>query len=157
MDHQNTLPYFIGWTMALALSLWLSPFPSLRRITAADIWSFRTGVALASCMITLTALSALFSSPIQPHFVLGLLVLGTGIGLLLFGRVFDAFALSALGLAIDTLLICGFARMLFSNSWRGEWIGALFFLGLFSAGLVAATAALIRMALRRAAEQGEQA
>lgn len=157
MDQQNTLPYFIGWTMALTLNLWLSPFPSLRRVTHAGIWSFRTGVALASSMITLTALSALFSSPIQPHFALGLLVLGAGVGLLLAGRVFDVFALSALGLAIDTLLICGFARMLFSNSWRGDWIGSLFFLGLFAAGLVAATAALIRMVLRRAAEQGEPA
>lgn len=157
MDNQNTLPYFIGWIMALALNLWLSPFPELRRITHAGIWSFRTGVALATSMITLTALSALFSSSIQPHYALGLLVLGAGIGLLLAGRVFDVFALSALGLAMDTLLICGLARMLFSNAWHDEWIGALFFLGLFSAGLVAVTAALIRMILRRTSEQGAQA
>lgn len=148
LQEESASLYLAGWLMTLAVALGLSPWPRLRAVTGAGPWSFRTAVTLAVATITLTALSALFGSHVQGYYFLGLLVLAAaGLGLVR-ARLADAFALSALGFALDTLLICGLARVLFENA-RGEWLGNLFILGLVAAGLVAGTVAFLKPLLQR--------
>jgi uncharacterized membrane protein len=155
MNDRNLLPCLVSWGMALSLNLWLSPFPTLRRLTNAGNWSFRTSFAWTTLLIVAAAIPALFSPEVQPHYMLALLVLAVGAGLLLAGRILDTFVISAIGLALDVLLICGMTQVLLPELRTENWIGVVFFLGVFAAGLFAATAALIRMLLRRVAEREE--
>ena len=147
MREESSAGYFLGWVMSLMIVAWLSPLPALQRWTQAGIWSFRTSITLAVIMITLTALSALFSSHIQAHYILGLIVLGGAAFSFNAIRLIDVFAFSVLGLALDTLLICGLARLLLEGG-RGDWLGSLFMLGLVAAGLVTGTVALVRKLVR---------
>lgn len=141
--------YFVGWLMALAVAVCLSPWPALRGITGAGVWSFRTSVTLALVVITLTGLSALFSNDIRAHYLLSLVTLTAAGGLLVRSGLPDIFTLSALGLALDSLLFCGLARLLFEDA-HAAWSGQLFILGVFAAGLVAGTASLVRRLTRPA-------
>ena len=129
--------HLLGWTATLVLAGLLSP--ALQRYSGAGAWGFRTAVTLAVTAITTTALGGLFHHTVLPHFYLGLLVLAVAAALLCTPRTFDVFALSALALGLNTLLVCGLMRWMGDNSWHGDWLGRLMLIGLFAAGLLAAT------------------
>jgi uncharacterized membrane protein len=129
--------HLLGWTATLALAGLLSA--SLQRYTGAGAWGFRTAVTLAVIAITTTALGSLFHSNVLPHFPLGLLVLAVAATLLCTPRTFDVFALSAVALGLNALLVCGLVRWLGEGSWRDDWLGRLMLIGLFAAGLLAAS------------------
>ena len=65
----------------------------------------------------------------------------------------DVFALSALALAIDTLLVCGLVRLLLENQ-RGVPIGLFLLIGLVAAALVGFSVSAVLRVWR--ADQREQ-
>ncbi|WP_374673077.1 DUF2157 domain-containing protein [Ideonella sp.] len=134
----------LGWIAALVLVAAFSA--PARRFTGAGVWSLRTATTLTVITVTTTALFGLFSHEVSSHYGLGLLLLATGAALFATGRFFDLYGLSAIALGLDTLLVCGLARMLFDGR-GGDTIGQLLVLGLVAAGLLAATVtAVLRIA-----------
>ena len=67
---------------------------------------------------------------------------------------FDVFALSAVALGLNTLLVAGLGRLLFENSRGGDAIGSLFLLGAVAAGLLAASVNGVLRLSRHHASQG---
>lgn len=140
----------LGWLAALLLVAGFST--PARRYTGAGVWSLRTAATLAVVMVSTTALFGLFSRDISAHYGLGLLLLAAGAALFATGRFFDLYGLSAVALGLDTLLVCGLARILFDGG--GDGVGALLVLGLAAAGLLAATVtAVLHIARRHAAKE----
>ena len=107
--------------------------------TGAGIWSFRTATTLAVVAVTLTALAALFHHRVSAQYPLGLLVLAIGIGLLATPRLFDVFAISAVALGLNALLVGGLVRWLLYNGRGNDWLGQLTLIGLCAAALLAAS------------------
>jgi hypothetical protein len=70
--------------------------------------------------------------------------------------LFDVFALSAVALGLDTLLVAGLGRLLFSGG-GGDAIGLLLLIGLFAAGLLALSVSRILKRARQLASTGEHA
>lgn len=126
----------LAWIAALCVVAALSA--PVRRVTGAGLWGLRSATTLAVVMVTATALGGLFHREVAAHYGLGLLVLAVAAALGAQRRSFDVFVLSAVALGLNTLLVCGLARLLFKD-WHGEAIGSLFLLGMVAAGLLAGT------------------
>jgi uncharacterized membrane protein len=125
----------------------------LQRFTGASTWSFRTAATLAVVAVTLTALGGLFHSHVGAQFSLGLLVLALCVGLLATPRLFDVFALSAVALGLNALLVCALVRWLTQDTWSGDWLGRLMLIGLFAAALLAASVSGILRLSRQMADR----
>ena len=67
------------------------------------------------------------------------MLLALGAGLLSTPRWLDVFALSAVALGLNALLVGGLVRWLGEGSWNHDWLGRLLLIGLFAAGLLAAS------------------
>jgi hypothetical protein len=144
--------HLAGWGMAWLLIAGLAA--PLRRFTGAGLWSFRTVLALAAALVTMTALGGLFGSRVAPHFAAGVAVLALGAGALASRRFFDLFGLSAVALGLNALAVGGLARWLLDDLRNGEWVGPLLLVGLAAAALLAGTVqAVIRIAHRRATDE----
>jgi uncharacterized membrane protein len=140
----------IGWIAALLLVAALSG--PARRFTGAGEWSLRTAVTLTVVMVTTTALFGLFASTVTSHYWLGVLLLALAAALLA-SSFFDIYALSAVALGLNTLVVAGMARALF-NGRSGDAIGTLLLIGLLAAGLLAATVAgVLRVSRQHAAKE----
>lgn len=147
--------HLIGWCAAIGVCSLSSP-PGRRRL-GTGLWAFRTGATLAVVMIGAAAMGGLFfHSHVLPHYTLGLLVLGAAAGLLIPPKSFDVFALSAVALGLDTLVVAGLVRLLF-DSGGGDPIGRLLLIGLFAAGLLALSVSVILKLARRPAPAGDVA
>lgn len=144
-EHASSLAYVAAWAACFTVAAGLSRWPPAQRHTGAGTWSFRTAITLACLMVGATGLSALFSHDVRPAYALALLVLVAAALLLVRAGIIDVLALSAIGLAVDGLLICGLGRWLL-NLGSNDPIFSLLFLGLTAAGLVAATVwAILRL------------
>lgn len=140
----------LSWLLWLALAAALSA--PLRRWSGAGPWSARLTVTLATAAITAGALVGLFDdAPLL--YLLGLIALGAAAALFATPRAFDVYCVSAAGLGLNLLLVCGLARLLLDG---GGEVGGLLVLGIAAALLLAATVAAILALIRRHA-QGEQA
>lgn len=147
--------HLIGWGAALAVCALASP--PARAWLGNGVWSFRTGATLLVVMVSASALSGPFYSTLSPIHGLGLLVLGVAAGLLVSPKAFDVFALSAVALGLDTLLVAGLAQLVFGSGGSGDTIGRLLLIGLFAAGLLAASVSVILKLARRTAVTEERA
>jgi uncharacterized membrane protein len=135
--HPEDLPsHLIGFGASALLVLLMSTVA--RRWTGAGPWALRTASTLFVIAVTLTALGGLFSTPIAPHYTLGLVLLVAAAAWLSTRRGFEIFALSAVALGLNALVLCGLARVLFDTN-KGDAIGSLLVMGLVSAGLLAAS------------------
>ena len=141
-DQAEVLVQLAGWGIMLALGAALSAWPPLQRFTGAGPWGFRSAVILACVLVGLTGLSALFAHAVRPAYWLALSMLGLAAFAMVRARLHDLHALSALGLVIDTLLVCGLGRLLLAGLDQDAF-AAFLLLGLAAAGLVAATVAFI--------------
>jgi hypothetical protein len=112
------------------------------RWTGAGPWAFRTAATLAVVAVSLGALGGLFHSRVAPHYGLGAALLVVAAAVLAQRRAFDVFALSAVALALDALLVAGLARLVFEGSGPDP-VGQLLFIGLVAAGLLAASVHII--------------
>ncbi len=126
----------VAWIAALCVVAALSA--PMQRVTGAGLWALRTATTLAVVMVSATALGGLFHREVAAHYALGLVLLGVGAALGAQRRTFDLFVLSAVALGLNTLLVCGLARLLFRD-WDGDAIGSMLLLGLAAAGLLAGT------------------
>ena len=147
--------HVLAWSALLVLVGALSS--PWQRYTGAGIWGFRTAATLAVCAVTLTALGGLFFGTVRAQYPLGVLLLALGAGLLGTPRWFDVFALSAVALGLNALLVFGLVRWLGEGSWNNDWLGRLTLIGLFAAGLLAASVSGILRLSRRASTSGESA
>ena len=144
----------VAWTTAAVLVGLLSE--PLRRFTGAGVWSLRTALLLAVTMIGASALGGLFHRDVAATYPLGLVVLGAATAAFAAPRNFDLFGLSAIALALNTLLVVGLARLLFDDSGN-DFIGSLFILGLSAAALLAGTVTALLKLSRRHAVRGDAA
>jgi uncharacterized membrane protein len=136
----------IAWaTLLLLVTAFSRP---LAHFSGAGPWACRAAVTLLVMALTLGATFGLFGSRIAPHYPLALGLLALGAGLLCLRPVFDIFALSAVALGLDTLLVAGLVRLLF-NERGGDAIGSLLLTGMVAAGLLAASVSLILRLARR--------
>jgi uncharacterized membrane protein len=146
-DHALLPVRLSAWLAAGGITLLVSGW--LRRYTGAGDWSWRLALLLALGLVCFTALGQLFENHVGPLYALALavvLALGAGLVLRRGADGADVFALSAVALALDTLLVLGLARaMLWEGGGRD--IGTWLLLGLVAAGLLAATVwAVLRLA-----------
>ena len=146
----------IGWAVALALVAALAP--AWRRVTGAGVWGLRTALVLAVVLVSASALGGLFQREVAPHYLLGLLLLAGAAMVFSWPRTFDVFAVSALALGLNSLLVAGLARLLFDRHGGGDSIGRFLLLGLVAAVLLAASvAAVLKLARRPAGVAGAMA
>lgn len=145
--------HLLAWSATLVVVASLSS--RWQRYTGAGIWAFRTAVTLAVVAITMTALGGLFFDSVGAQYTLGLLLLALCAALLGTVRHFDVFALSAVALGLNALLVCGLVRWLGEGSWGNDWLGRLLLIGLFAAGLLAASVSGILRLSRRPAHQAQ--
>lgn len=148
--------YLIGWTLAAGVCVLTSP-PFHARLGTGP-WAFRGSVTLTVVMVSAAALWGLFDRTVSPHYLLGLGLLAGAAALLCQPGRFDVFALSAVALGLDTLLVAGLARLLFD--WErggGDPIGRLLLIGVCAAGLLAYSVSLILRLARRSAPAGASA
>ncbi|MEO7106545.1 MAG: DUF2157 domain-containing protein, partial [Rhodoferax sp.] len=144
--------YAMAWSAALVLTFALSPV--FARWSGSGPWAMRTTVTLVTTMITATALGALFGRETLLLYGLGVCVLAVA-GLALASRQwFEIFGLSAVGLALNILLIFGLGNVLFQDSRGNDWFGAMLLLGLVAAGMLAGTVSILLRLSRRYAVQG---
>ena len=136
-----------AWAAAALLAVGLSP--ALRPFTGAGVWAMRTAITLAVVLVTLSAVAALFSRGVAPHYWLGLLAVGGAAVVLALPWAFDVYALSAVALALNTLLVSGLGHWLLDDHHGGDPIGQLLVLGIAAAGLLATTVSVILGLVRR--------
>lgn len=139
---------------AFAFTALLSPL--CVRWTGAGLLSMRVCVALAVLSVALVGMAGVFNSSVTGQYWLALCILAVAAAAFMSRRLFDLFPLSAIGLALNILLVGLFAHVL--HSIFGSWsIGQLFFIGLAAAGLLAGTVSLIlKLAARAQASGGLQ-
>ncbi len=152
VETEDLTPQLVGWSLALLLAAALGP--GLQRFTGAGPWARRTAVTLAVTMISLTAAVGLFGRTVAPQYPLGLLLLAGGAAFFASRRGFEVYALSAVALGLDSLLVAGLARWLFDDRSGGEPIGQLLIIGLAAAGLLAASVQLVLRVARLRAQEG---
>jgi uncharacterized membrane protein len=147
--------HLLAWGATLVLVAALSS--QGQRYTGAGVWAFRTAVTLAVAAITMTALGGLFFDSVRAQYALGVLLLALCAGLLGIPRLMDVFALSAVALGLNALLVAGLVRWLGEGSWGNDWLGRLLLIGLFAAGLLAASVSGILRLSRRPRAEGASA
>jgi len=142
----DLLVHAIGWSVAVALTLLLSP-PAARR-TGAGPWSLRTAVTLAVALLAVSGLAGLQHETVAPHYLLALLMLACAAAVLAQRAAFDVFALSAVALGLIALLTGGLVRLLFEGR-HIDLIVNLLILGLAVAVMLAVSVSVIVRLTRR--------
>ncbi|OYU41570.1 MAG: hypothetical protein CFE44_29020, partial [Burkholderiales bacterium PBB4] len=127
VEAQQLRVHLAAWSACTVLVVWLSS--AATRWTGAGVWAFRTAVTLSVVGITLTALGALFHTPVQAQYALAVLGFAGALALLSKQRAFDVFAASAVALGVNALLVVGIARWLFDSGGGGDWSGRLMLMG----------------------------
>lgn len=143
-ERDDLMVHLVGWSIALAATGLLSM--RFQSFTGADTWAHRTAITLTAVIITSTALGGLFSNQGGMQYGLGLLALVAAAMVLALSQSFDVYGLSAVALGINTLLVAGFARLIFTHHSGGDGVGSLLMIGLLAAGLLAfSVSALLRL------------
>jgi uncharacterized membrane protein len=137
---------------ALLLTLGLSPI--CQRYTGAGAWSLRVSMTLTIIMISISALESLFSSSWAGMYLIGLMILGGAAAAFCQRKLFDVFAISALGLGLNVVIVGGLARLLFHG--HPDPIFPFLLLALLAAGLLGATVKAILSLTRHHAQAGAQ-
>lgn len=154
LDERDLAAHLIGWSAALLVTLALSPV--LDRFTGAKLWAMRTSLTFAIIVIGATALMALFQREIAPHYWIGLCLLTVFALAFATRRMFDVFVLSAIGVALNGLVIGGIAHGLFSGK-NDDAVGSLFLIGIIGTVLLSGTVNLILRLSRQLNEPGAAA
>jgi uncharacterized membrane-anchored protein/uncharacterized membrane protein len=142
-----------AWLMALAVGAVFSPVSLVKPWLGETRWAFRMAAVLAGVLITQSGLAAILTnSGVSLIYWLSLLSLAGLAAALLALPILDIALIALLGLALDTLLISGIGRAVFTGN--GHATGSFLFVGLAGAGIVAGTAALILKLARERAGGG---
>jgi uncharacterized membrane protein len=150
-ESQDLLPQCAAWIVAALAVALLSP--AARRFTGAGVWSLRAAVTLAAVIVAGTALGGLLQTRVAGQYVLGLAVVAAGVAVFASRRGFDLFALSALALALNGLLVAGLVRLLFSGVVGRDFLSMTLLVGLAAAGLLAfSVSRILRLHRQRISE-----
>lgn len=142
--------YAAAWAASLAVVACISPL--LSRWTGAGPWAVRTAATLTVIGMTQAAVTALFHTPIAPHYPLALALFALAAAAFAQRKYFEIFILSATALGLNTLLVAGLVRYLFKDSGFDQ-IGNLLLIGIVAAGLLAASVSgIMRLARRNLVE-----
>jgi uncharacterized membrane protein len=137
----------IGWAACAVLVVAVSAVA--RRWTGAGVWALRSAGTFTTILLTFTALDALFGAGIAPQFPLAIVIFAAAAVAFAQGTWFDIFLLSAVALALDTLLVAGLVHLLFSGSHPSDAVPSLFLVGLVAAGLLSLSVSVIMKLARR--------
>jgi len=146
LDGTATTVHLAAWAMSLLLVLLTGP--AWRGHTGAGPWALRSAITLAAFGIGLSALVGLFGDAVDPLYPLGLLLAGSAVWGLSRRAAFDVYALSAVVLAFDTLLVCGLGRLLFHDG-DAEPISASLLISVAAAGLLGVSVRWVMRVHRR--------
>ena len=140
-------PYHLmTWLAAFLLILAMSPL--LKRYTGAGPWAMRTALTLTALLLTSTAVNFLFDrTGAELLYYLALALTGAMARAFCTPRLHDTFALSALGLSLNVLLVALLAHLLFEGG-HGDRIPELTFIGLAAAALLAGTVSVVLKQVR---------
>ena len=142
-------PHALAWGGALALTFALAP--PLRRFTGAGPWALRTALLLTILLFLVTGIGTLLNKEIALQYWLALALLAGAAVMLATPRFDDIFGLSAVGLALNVLLVGGLSHLLLEgNNNSNELILRLLLLGVVAACLLGWTARWILRHWRRA-------
>lgn len=117
---------------------------ALRPGATSRSWSWRVAVLATVIAVSVIALGGLFSRHVAAQYGLGLAAIAVGLALAWIRA--EVYALSALALGFDTLIVCGIGRVVL-ESMRFD-IGGLFLMGLVACGVLAVSVSLIMRRLR---------
>jgi len=137
--HAGFTGVLMAWAIIIGLCLPLSPWSPVQRLMGKTRWSWQIGIVLALSQIVFTSTGAVWSRDYLLLFPLGLALCGGMLFLVAWRRPFDLVVAALLGIAIDTLLIAGLIRFVFSYA-EHEMIGGSLLVGLAAAAIVATTA-----------------
>ncbi len=146
--------HLIAWSIALLLTFVLSPIAA--RYTGAGIWALRTSVLLTILLVMAPAIIGIFDDKVAPQYWLGLIALLGAAVFFAAPNSFDIFGLSAVGLALDILVVAGITHLLF-NGGNGEKVGSLLIVGMLAAGVLALTVSVIMWLARTYTSKGSAA
>lgn len=121
--------------VALLLTALLSPAGP--RWIGGGLWAHRTAGTLTVILISATAIKALFFASVAAPYGLGLGLLTACAVPLAQRRYFDIYLLSAVGLALNAVLVAGLTRQLLTH--RDDFTVSVLMIGLAAAGLLAAS------------------
>jgi uncharacterized membrane protein len=142
-----------GWGAAVVMILALRMAP--RSFTGAGAWPVRVAITLAVVQISFTGMLGLIPSTPAPHYMLALLMLAAAAAAFAQREAFDVYALSAVALGVNSLLVGGLARLMLEGD--GDLIGSLLLIGIAAACLLAASVSLILWLNRTRGLQGASA
>lgn len=150
-ESQDLAPQGAAWIVAALAVALLSP--AAQRYTGAGVWSLRTAVTLGAVIVAGTALGGLLQTRVAGQYGLGLAVVAAGVAVFASRRGFDLFALSALALALNGLLVAGLVRLLFSGGAGRDVLSMTLLVGLAAAGLLAfSVSRILRLHRQRISE-----
>jgi uncharacterized membrane protein YhaH (DUF805 family) len=116
----------------------------------------RTALLVTAILLTFVGLDYLFDrSGGSLLYLVALLVIGGAMLAFCTRRLHDTFALSALGLSLNVMLVGLLAHLLFDNG-SGERVPELVFIGLAAAALLAGTVSFV-LKQSRLHDEGEKA
>lgn len=145
-------PVFLaGWLACAALVAALGP--AAARWTGAGVWALRTAGTLGVAMVTLGGIFALFHDAIAAQYGLAVLLFAVAAAVLALPRMFEIFLLSAVALGLDTLLVAGLARAMFTGAGRQDPVGRLLVIGIAAAALLAVSVSLVTRLAKRQAQR----
>jgi hypothetical protein len=142
----QTADYLAGWSAALLVTFACSPTQRFR--SGAGVWAFRGALTFTTIIITGSSLLALFGGSNIIHFSLGLVLLAGAAAAFCTPRLHDTYALSAIGLGLNALLVGALVKLLFDQA-QGDSVWRLMVTGLCAAGLLAMTVKLILQQSRK--------
>ncbi len=151
VDEHTLAMQLLHWLGALGLTFALSP--QFTRFTGAGLWSLRLCLVVTTAIVTFNSLENIMAHMAPGRYFLGLVVLGGAAVAFTLPRLHDTFALSAIGLGLNVLVIGGLSRILFWEN-NGEILSFLL-IGLIAAGLLGATVKGIVYLSHRHAKAGE--
>lgn len=133
-----------SWFLSLGVAAAMVPWPPLDNWLGSRRWAFRLSLALTICLVTSHAVTAVIAWPSirLEIFVAGLLLLAAVATWLATAARRDILLIAATALAIDAILIVGFARMLSPYSRHND-IGNYILIGIVAAAIVAVSVVAI--------------
>lgn len=153
-DRQNSalLSSLGSWIPALALALAYRFIPA--RITGTGLWPMRLCMIYATIGLGTTALLSLFVNDSQGVYALTVFTIACLAYAFSRPGMFDVFVFSALGLSANVVAASGLWTLLLGRG-GGDLISAMFFIGVTTAAMLAATVKLIVHLTHRNAEESQ--
>lgn len=143
----HTAVHLVSWLVSSLLVVAMSPV--LRRYTGAGPWAMRTALVFAAMLIAFIGLDYLFDRDGSDLlYFIALATLGGAMAAFCSPRLHDIFALSAVGLSLNVMLVSLLVNLLL-NGPRGDRVPELAVIAIAAAAMLAGTVHFILKQSRR--------